>query len=277
MTSVRELLHAAAALPGDDSRRDAEALLGHCLGRSRAWLYTWPESDVAPEQARVYRDLLARRREGFPIAYLIGEREFWSLPLTVNQHTLIPRSETETLVEWALDLPLPGNASVADLGTGSGAIALAVASERASWQVAAADRSAAALEVAVANARRNGLEHVEFIESDWFSRLGGRRFDLLLSNPPYVARDDDHLRRGDLRFEPAEALVAGQGGLADLAVLVTGAPGHLLDGGWLLLEHGCEQGGAVRELLVSTGFSKVATRCDLAGLERVSGGCWHAE
>jgi release factor glutamine methyltransferase len=277
MASVRELLRAADALPGDDPRRDAETLLGHCLGRSRAWLYTWPESDVAPEQARTYRDLLARRRDGFPVAYLTGEREFWSLPLAVNPHTLIPRPETETLVEWALALPLPETATVVDLGTGSGAIALAVASEREGWRITAVDRSAAALEVAAANARRNGLDRIEFVESDWFSQLGGRRFDLLLSNPPYVAPDDEHLRRGDLRFEPPEALVAGQGGLAELTALVTGAPDHLRDNGWLLLEHGCEQGTAVRGLLSGRGFSEVATRRDMAGLERISGGRWRAE
>ena len=277
MASVQELLRAADDLPGDEARRDAEILLGHCLGRSRAWLYTWPEADVAPDQARGYRDLLARRKEGIPVAYLTGEREFWSLRLAVDEHTLIPRPETETLVEWALALPLPGKARVADLGTGSGAIALAVASEREEWQVIATDSSAAALEIAAANARRNGLDRVEFRLSDWYAALQDQRFDLLLSNPPYIAANDDHLGRGDLRFEPHQALVAGHGGLAALAALVEGAPGHLRGNGWLLLEHGWEQGAAVRDLLRERGFCQVTTRCDAAGHERISGACWHAE
>jgi release factor glutamine methyltransferase len=277
MASVRELLGAAADLPGEDARRDAETLLGHCLGRSRAWLYTWPEADVSAEHAHSYRHLLEQRRGGWPVAYLTGEREFWSLRLAVNEHTLIPRPETETLVEWALDLPLPGAAAVADLGTGSGAIALAVACERPGWQITAVDRSAAALEIAAANARHNGLDRIEFRQSDWYSALRGQRFDLLLSNPPYVAPDDEHLARGDLRYEPREALVAGGHGLAALATIVAGAPDVLNTGGWLLLEHGGEQGAAVRELLCDRGFHQVTTRCDLAGQERTSGGCWHAE
>jgi release factor glutamine methyltransferase len=277
MASVQELLRSASVLPGEDGRRDAETLLGHCLGRSRSWLYTWPEADVAVEQADRYRNLLARRLAGCPVAYLTGVREFWSMQLAVDEHTLIPRPETEVLVEWALDLPLSETAAVADLGTGTGAIALAVARERRGWHVTAVDRSAAALETAAINARRNGLDRVVFMQSDWFSALRGRRFDLLLANPPYVAPDDEHLQRGDLRFEPLEALVAGQGGLAALALLAAGAPDYLHPGGRLLLEHGCEQGAAVRKLLQDSGFCEVVTRRDLAGLERVSGGCWHAE
>jgi release factor glutamine methyltransferase len=277
MASVQQLLRAAVDLPGEEARREAEILLGHCLGKSRAWLYTWPEADVAPDQAGSYRAMLARRKEGIPVAYLTGEREFWSLRLAVDEHTLIPRAETETLVEWALALPLPDNARVADLGTGSGAIALAVASERENWRVTATDSSASALEIAERNARRNKLDQVEFMHSDWYAALRGRRFDLLLSNPPYIAANDEHLRQGDLRFEPRQALVADRGGLAALAVLVEGAPRHLEGDGWLLLEHGWEQGAAVRELLRDRGFCRIATRCDTTGLERITGGCWHAE
>ena len=277
MASVQELLRAASDLPGEDARRDAEMLLGHCLGKSRAWLYTWPEADVPAELARSYRDLLARRGEGLPVAYLTGEREFWSLQLAVNEQTLIPRPETETLVEWALALPLPAVATVADLGTGSGAIALAVASERRDWQVSAIERSAGALAIAASNALGNGLDGIEFIESDWYRALEGRRFDLLLSNPPYIAPEDEHLQQGDLRFEPRAALVAGRDGLEDLHTLVLGAPGHLKAGGWLLLEHGWEQGAAVRGLLQEAGFGHIETRRDMAGLERITGGCWHAE
>ena len=277
MITVRELLQGAVRLPGDSARRDAEILLCHCLGKTRSWLYTWPESEVVSTDVAHFDTLMARRESGEPVAYLTGQREFWSLQLTVNEHTLIPRPETETLVEWALELPLPGDARALDLGTGSGAIALAVASERPSWQVTAVDRSAAALAVARTNARRTGLQRVACLQSDWYQALAGQRFNLLLSNPPYVDPDDLHLRQGDLRFEPREALVAERGGVADLEALVGGAPSHLLGGGWLLLEHGFTQGDEVRALLRDRGFSAVSTRADIAGQERISGGCWHAE
>ena len=277
MITVRELLQGAVRLPGDSARRDAEILLCHCLGKTRSWLYTWPESEVVSADVARFDTLMARRESGEPVAYLTGQREFWSLQLTVNEHTLIPRPETETLVEWALELPLPGDARALDLGTGSGAIALAVASERPSWQVTAVDRSAAALAVARTNARRTGLQRVACLQSDWYQALAGQRFNLLLSNPPYVDPDDLHLRQGDLRFEPREALVAERGGVADLEALVGGAPSHLLCGGWLLLEHGFTQGEEVRALLRDRGFSAVSTRADIAGQERISGGCWHAE
>ncbi len=277
MTTIRELLRGAGGLSGEDARRDAETLLGYCLGRSRAWLYTWPEADVEPELAQSYRALLDRRREGFPVAYLTGEREFWTLSLAVNEQTLIPRPETETLVEWALELPLPENSSVADLGTGSGAIALALASERRGWEITAVDSSAAAVELATLNAMRNGLERVDCRMSDWYDQLGNDRFNLLVSNPPYVAPDDHHLDAGDLRYEPREALVAEQDGMAALARIIAGAPEHLQPAGWLLLEHGWTQGAAVRARLAEAGFDRVATRCDLAGLERVTGGCRRAD
>lgn len=277
MTTVRELLDSGAAgLPGDSARRDAEILLCHCLGQSRAWLYTWPEREPPGEQVQRYRQLLARRGRGEPIAYLTGWREFWTLQLKVNSHTLIPRPETETLVTWALELPLPAAAAVLDLGTGSGAIALALASERRAWLVEGVDASEAALQVASDNAAHLGLEWVRFFRSDWYRALKGRRFHLLVANPPYIEAADEHLHQGDLRFEPRSALVAAEAGLADLAQLVSGAPAHLHGGGWLLLEHGYQQGERVRELLRQTGFAQVSSRRDLAGLDRVSGGCWHA-
>jgi release factor glutamine methyltransferase len=277
MASVRQLLEDARRLPGDSARRDAEILLCHCLAKPRTWLYTWPEVDVEAPQAQRYASLLAQRAQGVPVAYLTGQRDFWSLQLAVNEHTLIPRPETETLVEWALELPLPVAAEVVDLGTGSGAIALALASERCAWQVSGLERSADALAVAQANAANLGLGRVHFQRSDWYEALGARRFHLLLSNPPYVDEQDNHLQQGDLRFEPRGALVAGQDGLADLETLVSGAPRHLLDGGWLLLEHGYTQGAAVRSFLQQAGFSDVATRRDIAGQERISGGRWHAQ
>lgn len=277
MATVQELLRSADDLPRDGGRRDVEILLGHCLHKPRTWLYTWPETEVSPERVQHFEQLLLERRKGLPVAYLTGLREFWSLQLEVSSHTLIPRPETETLVEWALELALPGDASVLDLGTGSGAIALAVASERPHWQVTALDASTEALQIARGNASRAGLERVSFIESDWYQGVSERRFNLLLSNPPYIDPDDPHLVLGDVRFEPRSALVAPDGGLADLARLVTGAPTQLLPGGWLLLEHGFEQGSAVRELLRDRGFSEVATRRDIAGHERITGACWHAE
>lgn len=277
MASVQELLRSAGELPGDSARRDAEILLSHCLGKSRTWLYTWPESEISEEHSRSFEHLVAERRRGVPIAYLTGQREFWSLSLQVSRHTLIPRPETETLVEWALQLPLPADASVLDLGTGSGAIALALASERPGWQVAAVDASDEALEIARCNAVDLGLERVRFTRSDWYQALAGQRFHLLVGNPPYIDGDDRHLERGDVRFEPRSALVAGESGLADLALLAAGAPAHLHAGGWLLLEHGFDQGEQVRRLLGEAGFEAVTTHRDMAGRERITGGCWHAQ
>jgi len=277
MVTVQELLRSGDDLPTESARRDTEILLCHCLGKPRAWLYTWPEKEVSPDCARQFGQLLDQRRTGLPVAYITGEREFWSLPLAVNSATLIPRPETETLVAWALELPLPEAASVLDLGTGSGAIALAVASERSLWQVTAIDTNSEALKVAQANAARAGLQRVSFLQSNWYEAVSEQRYNLLLANPPYIDGDDPHLVCGDVRFEPRSALVSAQGGLADLDLLVTGAPVHLLNGGWLLLEHGFEQADAVRGMLRNAGFQQVSTRRDLAGQERISGGCWHAD
>ena len=277
MATVQELLRSGSDLPGESARRDAEVLLCHCLNKPRAWLYTWPEEVVPAESAQRFEQLLSRRKAGHPVAYLTGVREFWSLQLVVNSATLIPRPETEVMVTWALELPLSEEISVLDLGTGSGAIALAIASERARWQVTGVDVSEEALQVARSNAARTALERVCFVASDWYEATAGQRFHLLLANPPYIDGDDQHLQRGDLRFEPRSALVAARGGLEDLVRLVAGAPEHLQDDGWLLLEHGYEQGGAVRRMLFDAGFTQVSTRLDMAGHERISGGCWHAD
>jgi len=277
MATVGELLRAGGDLPGESPGRDTEILLGHCLGVTRSWLYTWPEREVCDNSARRFRALLDRRRKGSPVAYLTGEREFWSLRLAVDEATLIPRPETEALVAWALELSLPARAETLDLGTGSGAIALALASERPDWRVTGIDASADALRVAAANAVATGLDRVTFLESDWFAALAGRVFDLVVANPPYIDAGDPHLQCGDLRFEPRSALVAGSGGLAALAAIIATAPACLRPGAWLLLEHGCAQGDSVRRLLRAAGFAAVSTRRDLAGLERVSGGRWRAE
>ena len=277
MSTVAELLRRAGQLPGDGARREGEILLGHSLQKPRAWLYTWPDIEVSPETEARFAELLAERARGVPVAYLTGRREFWSLELAVNPHTLIPRPETETLVQWALDLELPADSAVLDLGTGSGAIALALARERPAWRVTAVDSSPQALAVAQGNGERARLDRVRFLQSDWYGALAGQRFDLIVSNPPYVAAGDPHLAAGDLRFEPTSALIAGQNGLADLAQIVTGATAHLREGGWLLLEHGCEQGERVCSMLREARFARVGTRSDLAGLERVSGGSRHVE
>ncbi len=257
----------------DSARLDAELLLAHVLQQGRTWLYTWSDRLLSAEQQQAANALLARRLAGEPVAYLLGERDFWSLNLNVNPSTLIPRPDTETLVEWALELPLPANSRVLDLGTGTGAIALALASEQPSWQVSGVDFNADAVALAQANAARNQLARVSFMQSDWYTAVSGD-FDLIVSNPPYIDEDDEHLAQGDVRFEPRSALVADNHGLSDLALIIDRAPGFLRANGWLLLEHGYQQADAVCELLRARGFAEVSNRRDLGGQPRISGGRW---
>lgn len=259
---------AAAGSPG--ARLDAEVLLGHVLGRDRAWLYTWGDREIGENQRARFETLIAARAAGEPVAYLIGEREFWGLRLRTHAATLIPRPDTECLVEAALARAAAASGRALDLGTGSGAIALAFASERPDWRVIGVDRVPEAVALARDNATRLGLASVDFLESDWFAALIGERFDLILSNPPYLADDDPHLALGDVRFEPRSALVAGEGGLADLRHLVAAARAYLAPGGWLLLEHGMSQGAAVRDALRQARYAEVATLDDLGGRPRVS-------
>ena len=262
---------ATARLPPPDGRHEAEQLLAHALGRDRAWLFAHAIDVLEAGQVVAFEELLARRIAGEPVAYLTGTRGFWTLDLQVNADTLIPRPETELLVELALArLPAGLSVRIADLGTGSGAIALAIAKERPQAMVVASDASAGAIEVAMRNALANGIPNVEFRRGDWFAPLSGEQFDLIASNPPYIADGDPHLQQGDLRFEPATALSSGSDGLDDIRQIVAQAAGHLVTGGWLLLEHGLEQGAAIRGLLETAGFVDVVTERDLELRDRVT-------
>jgi release factor glutamine methyltransferase len=257
-----------AALPLDPLEN--RILLCHALGLSRVALITQSERALTPEEAERLAAVVQRRQFGEPIAYIVGHREFFGLDFEVNDSVLIPRPDTEVLVELALDR-LPQRGRLLDMGTGSGAIAVSVAHTRPDASVTALDFSGAALDVARANANRHGA-HIRFLRSDWFSNLEDERFHVIASNPPYIASSDEHLARGDLRFEPNMALTDHADGLAALRVIIGGAATHLERDGWLLLEHGYDQSVQVRELLEAHGYADVQSWPDLAGIERVSGG-----
>ncbi|KRV65681.1 peptide chain release factor N(5)-glutamine methyltransferase [Pseudomonas citronellolis] len=270
MATIMTLL-AEAQLPDSPSARlDAELLLAAALDKPRSFLRTWPERVVDREVRERFEGWLARRRAGEPVAYILGRQGFWSLDLEVAPHTLIPRPDTELLVETALQLVPASPARVLDLGTGTGAIALALACERLSWQVSGVDRIPEAVALAERNRERLRLANVGFRQSHWFSALEGERFALIVGNPPYIPGSDPHLQQGDVRFEPKSALVAGHDGLDDIRLIVAQAPRFLEPGGWLLLEHGYDQAAAVRDLLLGNGFSEVESRRDLGGHERIS-------
>jgi release factor glutamine methyltransferase len=273
---VRALLRLGhEALAGDEAARETELLLMHALGVGRAWLFAHAEEAVETARIDAFLALLARRAAGEPVAYLLGEREFYGLRLQLSAATLIPRPETELLVDLALArLPRRAGLRVLDLGTGSGAIALALAHTRPELQVCASDASAAALAVASANAKALGLGRVEFRQGDWWAPWQDQRFDLAVSNPPYIEDTDPHLAQGDLRFEPRSALASGADGFDDIRRIIESAGDHLQPGGWLLFEHGYEQGQGARRLLQAAGFADVQSWLDLEDRERVSGGCW---
>lgn len=285
MARIADLLgrHRELAASSDTPRLDAELILGEVLGVSRSHLYTWPDRELDTDQIARFAALFARRARGEPIAHLLGRKEFWSLPLRVNASTLIPRPETELLVEVALRTLTAPVARVLDLGTGTGAIALALASSRPDWRIVAVDRVAEAVALAETNRVALNLANVQVCLGDWFALAeptGGAHpamaeaFDLIVSNPPYVAADDVHLRRGDLRFEPRTALVAADDGLADLAFIIANAHRHLAAGGWLMVEHGADQGEVTQRLLKQQGYTQVLIHRDVGGRERVAQGRW---
>lgn len=276
MASIQSLLDSATLPDSPTARLDAELLLAAALGKPRSYLRTWPEHEPGAEQLTAFAALLERRRAGEPVAYILGHQGFWSLDLEVAPHTLIPRPDTELLVETALALLPATPLKALDLGTGTGAIALALASERGGWKVTGVDRIAEAVALAERNRQRLKLGNAEFRLSSWFDALAGERFGLIVSNPPYIAASDRHLGEGDVRFEPISALVAGADGLDDIRRIIDQAPQHLEAGGWLLLEHGYDQAEAVRGLLRAAGFAAVDSRRDLGGHERISLGQWSA-
>lgn len=262
----------------DSAKLDAELLLAFALKQNRTYLVTWNDRLISDADADVFQSLLSRRLTGEPVAYILGQQEFWDLTLSTNQHTLIPRADTETLIEWALELApeLAGNARVIDLGTGTGAIALALAKECPGWQVSAVDLVSQAVELAQKNARDNDLSRVSIFQSSWFEQVQGC-FDLIVSNPPYIDPTDEHLSQGDVRFEPPSALVADKQGLADIETICEQARGHLNSGGWLLIEHGYNQQESVQAIFTQLGYHQVTTRFDLGGNPRITGGQYFYE
>jgi len=279
INSVATLLKHADQLKeiSDTAVLDVELLLSHALDVDRAWLKTWPEHILLSAQVSIFEDLFARRLSGEPIAFIIGSQGFWSLDLKVTPQTLIPRPETELLVETSLALDLPADCRAIDLGTGTGAIALALAKERPNWQLTAVDSEPAAVKLAELNSHYCQIDNVMVYQSDWFSQvpLLGRlsNYHLIVSNPPYIEIDDPHLMQGDVRFEPASALVSGVDGLDDLREVINSSVKYLETFGWLLVEHGYRQGSAVRELFKAAGFITIETMTDFNQLERITMGC----
>jgi len=280
LNGIREILqrdipHVSATLELDAStaRIEVQSLLQHVLQVPRAYLLAHPEQNLDIQQQTAYDVFLKRRLQGEPIAYLLGEREFFGLNFKVSPATLIPRSDTELLVELALQrLPQGKACRVLDLGTGSGAIALSIAHTRPDVAVTAVDASEAALEVARENASRLGVSNISFLRSDWFSSLDGQCFDLIVSNPPYIVVGDAHLSQGDVRFEPLSALASGADGLDDIRSIVSRAEAYLEHEAWLLLEHGYDQAARVRDIFQKNRFGEIYSAKDIAGIDRVSGG-----
>ncbi|KZN33321.1 hypothetical protein N480_24115 [Pseudoalteromonas luteoviolacea S2607] len=261
--------HLLTAL-SDSPKLDAEVLLLHVLNKPRSYLFTWPEVELSEQQYTQFKNMVGQRSEGVPVAHLTGEREFWSLPFYVNSSTLIPRPDTETLVEQALELDLPINANVLDLGTGTGAIALSLASEMPKWQLWAVDYSNDAVLLAKKNQQRLGITNATILQSDWFVNVPKQHFDLIVSNPPYIEENDVHLSQGDVRFEPLSALVAPEQGYADIRHIAKNALDYLMTGGYIMVEHGYDQGAGVQEIFAQMGYGNILTIKDMAGCDRVT-------
>ncbi len=260
---------------GESPSVDSRVLLCHVLQCNQSYLFTWPEKRLTTQQQRAFTELVSQRGRGYPVAYLTGFRSFWNLELKVNESTLIPRPETEQLVETALALPLPENARICDLGTGTGAIALALASEKPDWSVTGVDRIAEALSLAAKNAGLNGNLTVNWQLSHWFDNLSDTHsFDLIVTNPPYVESNSEYLAQGDVRFEPTSALTAGTDGLDDIRIIVQQSPDFLADVGWLVIEHGFTQHAAIVKLLTQRGFTDCRGVTDLNGHLRITLAKW---
>ena len=254
----------------DSPRMDAEILLASLLKKNRSYFMAFPEVVPSKAEQEQFETLLSQRLQGHPIAHIIGTREFWSLDLNVNQHTLIPRPDTEILIEYILHNFAQENLKVADMGTGSGAIALALASEKPNWQISATDRSPEALETARGNATKLGLQNISFSQGNWFEALEANDLDLLISNPPYIPANDPHLTQGDVRFEPDTALISGEDGLDDIRYLIKHAVVYLKQDGWLILEHGYDQKQSVKDLFIAAGYRQITQKDDYAGNPRMT-------
>ncbi|MDA8898337.1 peptide chain release factor N(5)-glutamine methyltransferase [Porticoccaceae bacterium] len=278
MANVSDLLKYSDQLQStsDSAQLDCELLLCYVLDVDRTWLRTWPEKPVSKSLEAKFCELLEHRIQGQPIAYLVGSRGFWSMDLQVSQDTLIPRPETELLVELALNLRLPKKSHGLDLGTGTGAVALALATERPDMNFIAVDYQVGAVSLANKNCQTLGLSNVNIFQSDWFDslQLTDNQFDLIVSNPPYISVNDPHLQQGDVRYEPNSALVSGVDGLDDLKKIIAQSPLYLKSDGWLLLEHGFDQGPAVVRLMIEAGFQEVVTHKDYNQIDRVTLGQW---
>lgn len=275
MVTIKSLLQ-NTHLPNSSSEKlDVELLLAAALNKPKSYLYTYPEYNISSETQAIFQTMVNRRRQGEPIAYILGIQGFWSLDLQVSPQTLIPRPDTELLVETCLThLTQARDQALLDLGTGTGAIALAIASERPDCTIIGVDYNKDIVTLAQSNQQHLHLNNVSFIQSDWFEALSGKQFHIIASNPPYIEIHDPHLQQGDVRFEPLSALVSGEDGLNDIRLIIQQAPDHLFEQGWLFLEHGYRQAHAVQTLLTQRGFMHIKTITDLGGNERVTGGQW---